>query len=108
MPSGSSAILRIRLTIRPASRTVPATRTGASSRRARGGAMSQRRTTTTVDIVASARPPYRPELLSPTIVRLVEKMMLSAVAPTARMATATRSTRSPACPSDRQAPGPGG
>ncbi len=87
-PSGSSAILRIRLMIRPARRTMPATRTGASSRRARGGAINQRRTTTTVVIVARARPPYRPVLLSAMIVRLVEYRTLRAVAPTARIAMA--------------------
>ena len=46
--------------IRIARKTSPATRTGRSSRRERAGAISQRRTITTVVIVARARPPYSP------------------------------------------------
>ena len=82
---------------------MPATRTGASSRRVRGGAITQRRMMTTVVIVASARPPYRPELLSSMSGRLVEKRMLSAVAPIARIATRDPvDVASRACRSDRQ------
>ncbi len=52
--------------------TKPAISTGSRSRRERAGAMTQRRTTTIVVIVARARPPYRPVLLSVTSGRLVE------------------------------------
>ena len=58
--SGTSAMRRTRLMTgwpgRPARRPGP----GSSSRRSRAGAISQRRTMTTVAIVASARPPYSP------------------------------------------------
>ena len=73
--------------------TSPATRTGRSSRRERAGAISQRRTITTVVIVARARPPYSPVGPGSTVNSDVEKRRLRPVAPTARIATATRSTR---------------
>ncbi len=57
-----------------------------------GGAISQRRTMTTVVIVARARPPYSPVGPDRREQRRREEDV-EAVAPTARIATATRSTR---------------
>ena len=79
--------------IRIARKTSPATRTGRSSRRERAGAISQRRTITTVVIVARARPPYSPVGPGSIVNSDVEKRRLRPVAPMARIATATRSTR---------------
>ena len=90
--SGTSAMRRTRLMLRTPRKTSPATRTGRSSRRARTGATSQRRTITTVVIVARARPPYSPVGPGSMSNSVVENRRFSPVAPTARIATATRST----------------